>query len=129
MSVNSASNVDSSRLIVPTVNMWLDFGSIDPSGTNGTTGAQSAFPSLRAIASQLAFRTKLCFPSASHGPFGSMPPVEMMTVVFPPLTASRTSIQVMSSIHTVSGGVSGLGVSTQLYGLALQLPPPALRGS
>src|SRR5215217_863570 len=109
--------------------MWLDFGSIDPSGTNGTIGAQSALPSFRAIASQFAFRTKLCLPSASHGPFGSIPPVETITVVLPALTASRTSIHVMSSIQTVSGGVSGFGASTQLYGLALQLPPPALRGS
>src|SRR5690242_14477125 len=58
-----------------------------------------------------------------------MPPVETMTLVLPALTASRTSIHVISSIHTVSGGVSGFGVSTQLYGLVLQLPPPALRGS
>src|SRR5712664_2801268 len=129
MSVSSAWNVDSSRLIVPTVSMWLDGGSIDPSGTNGTIGAQSAFPSLRAMALQLVFSTKLCLPSASHGPFGSIPPVEMMTVVLPAFTASRTSIHVMSSIHTVSGGVSGLGVSAQLYGLAMQLPPPRLRGS
>src|SRR4051794_7438017 len=52
-----------------------------------------------------------------------------MTVFLPALTASRTSIQVISSIQTVSGGVSGFGVSTQLYGLVAQLPPPALRGS
>src|SRR5882672_1208059 len=58
-----------------------------------------------------------------------MPPVETMTVRFPALSASRTSIHVISSIQIVSGAGSGLGVSMQLYGLALQLPPPALRGS
>jgi hypothetical protein len=30
---------------------------MDPSGTSGMIGAQSAFPSLRAIASQLALST------------------------------------------------------------------------
>jgi hypothetical protein len=59
-----------------------------------------------------------------------MPPVVMITaVVLPALSASRTSIQVISSIHTVFVAGSGLGVSLQLYGLALQLPPPMLRGS
>jgi hypothetical protein len=43
-----------------------------------------------------------------------MPPVGMMTVVFPAFIASRTSIQVMSSSQTVLGGVSGLGASAQL---------------
>ena len=70
------------------------------------------------MASQFAFSTKLCLPSASHGPFGSIPPVEMMTVVLPAFIASRTSIHVISSSQTVSGGVSGFGVSTQLYGIA-----------
>jgi len=71
-------------------------------------------PSLRAIASQFVRRTKLCLPSASHGPFGSMPPVGMMTVFLPALKASRTSIHVISSIQTVSGGDNGFGVSIQL---------------
>src|SRR5712691_10297290 len=58
-----------------------------------------------------------------------MPPVEIMIVVLPAFIASRTSIQVISSSQTVSGGVIGLGVSMQLYGLAEHWPPPALRGS
>src|SRR5687767_11938586 len=58
-----------------------------------------------------------------------MPPVGMMIVVRPAFRASRTSIHVISSSHTVSGCVSGFGVSMQLYGFALQFPPPALRGS
>ena len=58
-----------------------------------------------------------------------MPPVEMMIVVLPAFIASRTSIHVISSSQTVSGGGSGFGVSTQLYGLAAHWPPPALRGS
>ena len=55
-----------------------------------------------------------------------MPPVEMMTVVLPAFMLSRTSIHVISSSQTVSGGVSGFGASAQLYGLAAQLPPPAV---
>jgi hypothetical protein len=39
-------------LIVPGLAMWLDLDSMFPSGTNFTSGAHSAFPSLRAIASQ-----------------------------------------------------------------------------
>ena len=58
-----------------------------------------------------------------------MPPVEMITVVLPAFIASRTSIQVISSSQTVSGGVSGFGVSMQLYGFSEHWPPPALRGS
>src|SRR4051812_28375781 len=53
-----------------------------------------------------------------------MPPVAMMAVVLPALRASRTSIHVISSIHTVFGVGTGLGASTQLYGLAAQRPPP-----
>ena len=78
------------------------------------------------MASQLVFKTKLCLPSASHGPFGSMPPVEMITVVLPAFIASRTSIQVISSSQTVLGGVSGFGVSMQLYGFSEHCPPPAV---
>ena len=37
--------------------MWPVGGSMSPSGTNGTIGAHSALPSLRAIASQLARST------------------------------------------------------------------------
>src|SRR5262245_7210425 len=58
-----------------------------------------------------------------------MPPVAMSTVVLPAFIASRTSIHVISSIQTVSGGVTGLAVSTQLYAFARDWPPAALRGS
>src|SRR5688572_11480929 len=58
-----------------------------------------------------------------------MPPVGMITVGLPAFIASRTSIHVISSSHTVSGLLSGFGVSMQLSGLAAQLPPPADRGS
>jgi hypothetical protein len=44
-------------LIVPGLAMWLLRVSMLPSGTNLTIGAQSALPSLRAIASQLAVST------------------------------------------------------------------------
>ncbi len=57
MSLKSALNVSSRMLMVPIVAMWLDFVSRLPSGTNGTMGAQSASPSLRAIASQFALST------------------------------------------------------------------------
>jgi hypothetical protein len=43
-----------------------------------------------------------------------MPPVGTMIVVLPAATASRTSIQVISSIQTVSTAGSGFGVSRQL---------------
>ena len=43
-----------------------------------------------------------------------MPPVEMIAVVLPALIASRTSIHVISSIHTVLAAGRGLGVSAQL---------------
>ena len=58
-----------------------------------------------------------------------MPPVAMIAVVLPAFSASRTSIQVISSIHTVFGAGSGFTASTQLYGFAVQVPPPMLRGS
>src|SRR5439155_6598840 len=95
----------------------------------GMIGAHRAFPSLRAIASQVVRSTTLCLPSVSHGPLGSIPPVGMMMVVLPALIASRTSIHVMSSIHTVFGAGSGLGVSMQLYGLSRQSRPLRDRGS
>ena len=85
-----------------------------PSGTSLMTGAQRASPSSRAMASQLARSTKLCLPVASQGPLGSTPPVGMMAVVLPSARASRTSIHVISSIHTVFAAGSGLGVSRQL---------------
>ena len=53
-------------------------GSMFPSGTNLTIGAQRALPSFSAIAGQIASSIKLCFPVARYGPFSSMPPVEMM---------------------------------------------------
>ena len=43
-----------------------------------------------------------------------MPPVEMIAVVFPALRASRTSIHVISLIHTDFVVGSGFGVSAQL---------------
>jgi hypothetical protein len=58
-----------------------------------------------------------------------MPPVGMIAVVWPALRASRTSIHVISSIHTVFGAGSGLTASAQLYGLSRQSPPPIDRGS
>src|SRR6185503_1165926 len=48
----------------------------------------------------------------------------MIAVVLPAFMASRTSIQVISSSHTVFGDGSGFAASGQLYGLAVQLPPP-----
>ena len=105
----------SSRIeIVPGDAMWPVFFSMSPSGTNLTIGAHSALPILRAIASQFACSTSLCLPVTSHGPFGSMPPVEMITLVLPALIASRTSIHVISSSHTVLAAGSGFGASTQL---------------
>src|SRR5688572_347899 len=58
-----------------------------------------------------------------------MPPVATITVVFPALMASRTSIHVISSIQIVFGAGSGFGASAQLYGLSRQSPPPRERGS
>src|SRR5688572_32561632 len=58
-----------------------------------------------------------------------MPPVGTITLVLPALIASRTSIQVISSSHTVFGAGRGFGVSAQLYGLSRQSPPPIDRGS
>ena len=53
--------------------------------------------------------------------------VAMMTVFLPAFIASRTSIQVISSSHTVFGAGIGDGASAQLYGLLAQFPPPMLR--
>ena len=50
-------------------------------------------------------------------------------MVLPALSASRTSIHVISSSHTVWPLGSGLGASAQLYGLSRQSPPPIERGS
>ena len=71
----------------------------------------------------------MCFPVTSHGPFGSIPPVETMAVVFPEAIASRTSIHVISSIQAVFASGRGLGVSEQLYSFARQSPPPIVLGS
>ncbi len=57
MSVRRARKVPSRMLMVPGLAMCPLTGSIPPSGTNFTIGAQSALPSLRAIASQLACST------------------------------------------------------------------------
>ena len=69
-------------------------------------GATSMFPSLRAIASVVPRSTTLCLFAARYGPFCSMPPVAMSTVSLPvslpAFIASRTSIQVMSSMKTES---------------------------
>ncbi len=91
--------------------MWLVGGSISPSGTNGTIGATRASPSLRAIASVVARSTTLCLPATRYGPFCSMPPVATIAVFLPALMASRTSIQVMSSMNTVSRAGIGRGAS------------------
>src|SRR5687768_12467915 len=58
-----------------------------------------------------------------------MPPVGTMMLVLPALSASRTSIQVISSSHTVFGAGRGLAASTQLYGFWAHCPPPMSRGS
>src|SRR6185436_8154875 len=58
-----------------------------------------------------------------------MPPVEMMMLVLPALSASRTSIHVISSSHTLLAAGRGFGASAQLYGLSRQSPPPIDRGS
>src|SRR5688500_6882809 len=76
------------------------------------------------MASQLVSSTQLCFPSETHGPVGSVPPEGMMMVFLPAAMASRTSIQVIFSSHTVSVFGSGFGVSLQLNLLAEQSPPP-----
>jgi hypothetical protein len=52
-----------------------------------------------------------------------------MIVVFPAFIASRTSIHVISSSHTVLTGGSGFGASMQFSGLSRQSPPPRDRGS
>ena len=54
ISRSSARNVGSVRLMVPGYRMCPDGGSMSPSGTNGTFGAQRALPSFRAIASHIA---------------------------------------------------------------------------
>src|SRR5687768_7229923 len=51
----------------------------------------------------------------------------MMAVVLPAASASRTSIQVISSIHTVLGAGRGFLASMQLYAFRLHWPPPRLR--
>ena len=53
--------------------------------------------------------TTLCLPATRYGPFISTPPVATITVDFPAFRASRTSIQVMSSINTVSAAAIGRG--------------------
>ena len=103
-------------------------GSMSPSGTNGTIGATSASPSLRAIASVVARSTTLCLPATRYGPFCSMPPVATIAVSLPAFMASRTSIQVMSSMKTVSragsaGGRSGRGGSGRVPGPGKQRTP------
>ena len=57
VSVSSARKVSSRKLIVPGEVMWPVGGSMSPSGTCLMTGAHSALPILRAIASQLACST------------------------------------------------------------------------
>src|SRR5262245_1154072 len=76
---------------------------ISPSGTYASTGATIAFPSCFAISPALYFTRMLCLPSTMWGPFCSVPPVGMSTVVFPAAMASRTSTQVRFSRKTVLG--------------------------
>src|SRR6185295_16876762 len=72
-------------------------------------GAMRVFPSFRAIACVVARRITLCLPVARYGPFCSTPPVPTRTVSLPALRASRTSIQVISSMNSVGWAAMGLG--------------------
>ena len=103
--------MSSVTLIVEGYLMCSVGGSMSPSGTNGTIGATRASPSLRAIASVVARSTTLCLPATRYGPFCSMPPVATIAVSLPAFKASRTSIQVMSSMKTVSRAGMGRGAS------------------
>src|SRR4029453_16626105 len=54
ISVSNALNVSSVRLMLPGYFICPVGGLMSPSGTNGTIGATSAFPSFRAMASAVA---------------------------------------------------------------------------
>jgi hypothetical protein len=87
--------------IVPAKRMCDDGGDTLPSGTYAITGATSAFRSAAAMRPHKTFARTLCLPSTMCGPFCSVPPIGINTVVWPLRTSACTSGDVRSSRNTL----------------------------